>query len=117
MSKGLNPSELVALVGAHTVATQDHVDPSKSGQGSDQTPGAWDSAFYAQTLDGTAPFTFVSDENIATAPETSALFQEFADDLAAFNSAYVNAWVGPLSRFRPACRPLSHQTLTVHAGI
>jgi manganese peroxidase len=41
-AKTINFKDLIALVGAHTTAKQQFVDPSKAGQSLDSTPGVWD---------------------------------------------------------------------------
>lgn len=47
-NKTFTARDLAALLGAHTVAQQLYVDPSKAGQTLDSTPGIWDMNFYRE---------------------------------------------------------------------
>ncbi|KAI0705026.1 manganese peroxidase 1 [Cerioporus squamosus] len=47
---GFSPSEVVDLLISHTVAAQDHVDPTIPGTPFDSTPGSFDSQFFIETL-------------------------------------------------------------------
>ncbi|KAK7455904.1 Versatile peroxidase vpl1 [Stygiomarasmius scandens] len=45
-----SPNELVALLASHSVAAQDHVDPTIHGSPFDSTPGLFDTQFFIETL-------------------------------------------------------------------
>ncbi|KAF7291422.1 Peroxidase [Mycena indigotica] len=47
---GFTPNEIVDLLVSHTVAAQDHVDPTIPGTPFDSTPGVFDSQFFIETL-------------------------------------------------------------------
>jgi manganese peroxidase len=53
--KTINFKDLIALIGAHTTATQRFVDPSKAGQPLDSTPGVWDVEFYSEVAAANSP--------------------------------------------------------------
>lgn len=88
---GLSAADLVALVGAHSTSTQKFVDPAKANAGQDTTPGVWDVAFYGQTLNKRAPFTFQSDANISKDPRTSGTFKAFVNNQFGWNVAFVKS--------------------------
>ncbi len=45
---GFSPNEVVDLLISHTVAAQDHVDPTIPGTPFDSTPGSFDSQFFIE---------------------------------------------------------------------
>lgn len=92
-SKGFTPTDLSALIGAHTTAKQFFVDPSKSGAALDSTVGTWDSKYYSDTLSGKAPFVLQSDKNVARNPATALSFNLFAHNKPAWDQAFVSAMV------------------------
>ncbi|KAG6910464.1 vacuolar protein sorting-associated protein 1 [Tephrocybe rancida] len=47
---GFSPNEVVDLLASHTIAAQDHVDPSIPGTPFDSTPGLFDTNFFLETL-------------------------------------------------------------------
>ncbi|RPD53187.1 manganese peroxidase isozyme precursor [Lentinus tigrinus ALCF2SS1-6] len=47
---GFSPVEVVALLASHSVAGQDHVDPTIPGTPFDSTPSKFDSQFFVETL-------------------------------------------------------------------
>jgi len=47
---GFSPNEIVDLLASHTVAAQDHVDPTIPGTPFDSTPGLFDSNFFVEVL-------------------------------------------------------------------
>jgi hypothetical protein len=47
---GFSPNEIVDLLASHTVAAQDHVDPTIPGTPFDSTPGIFDANFFVETL-------------------------------------------------------------------
>ncbi|ETS73249.1 hypothetical protein PFICI_14854 [Pestalotiopsis fici W106-1] len=79
-AKTFSADDLVALVGAHTVAKQSTVDASRSGASEDSTPGTWDNKIYSETLDSgnKSILTFPSDKNLATYSQTSSQWNTFA---------------------------------------
>ncbi|KAF2843180.1 class II peroxidase [Patellaria atrata CBS 101060] len=90
-AKGFTPTEFAALLGAHTVSEQLHVDSSKVGATQDDTPGQWDNKYFQQTIDGSAPFRFQSDINVANHAETSSKFRSYASSQAAWNRDFIPA--------------------------
>ena len=95
-NKTFSTNDLLALIGAHTVATQSFVDPSKAGQPLDSTPGVWDVKFYSEMLTPSPPpyvkalsgmnsltmclsgvFRLPSDQSFASDPTTNSGFQAF----------------------------------------
>ncbi|KAJ6578484.1 manganese peroxidase isozyme precursor [Mycena capillaripes] len=47
---GFSPNEIVDLLASHTIAAQDHVDPTIPGTPFDSTPGIFDAQFFVETL-------------------------------------------------------------------
>ena len=89
-ARGFSATDMAALVGAHTAAKQFFAVPQKAGQPLDSTPGTWDTKFYSQTLDGSAPVSLDSDVKISRDDRTSAAFQRFQSQ-AAWAAAFVPA--------------------------
>ncbi|KAK8214389.1 heme peroxidase [Phyllosticta capitalensis] len=89
-ARGFSATDMAALVGAHTAAKQFFAVPQKAGQPLDSTPGSWDTKFYSQTLDGSAPVSLDSDVKISRDDRTSAAFQRFQSQ-AAWAAAFVPA--------------------------
>lgn len=88
-AKTFSASDLVALVGAHTVSRQFFVDTTKAGEPQDTTDAVWDTKFYSDTLSRTAPdgvFRFQSDLSLANNSETSGTWKAFSQDLDAWNT-------------------------------
>ena len=90
-SKGFTPTDLAALIGAHTAAKQFVTDPSRAGAALDSTVGTWDVKYYSDTKTGKAPFTLQSDRNIAQNPLTAGPFSVFALSKPAWDYAFVSA--------------------------
>ncbi|KAH8717007.1 heme peroxidase [Phaeosphaeriaceae sp. PMI808] len=90
-AKGFTPTDLAALIGAHSAAKQRNVDPSKAGAGLDSTPGTWDNKFYSETKTGRAPFTLQADKNVAQHPLTAIPFATYVLSKGAWDSAFVRA--------------------------
>jgi hypothetical protein len=61
-AKGFSADDLVALLGTHSVAVQVNDDPSQAGKALDSTPSKYDTTFYKETKDGTAPYSLQSDK-------------------------------------------------------
>ncbi|KAJ5762475.1 heme peroxidase [Penicillium nucicola] len=81
-NKTISARDLGALLGAHTVARQFHLNPSRAGQGLDTTPGIWDMNFYREMALSSPPpgvFRLPSDEALSQADGTSQRFQAFTD--------------------------------------
>ncbi|KAF8911922.1 manganese peroxidase isozyme precursor [Mucidula mucida] len=92
---GFNANELVDLLASHSVAFQEHVDPTIPFTPMDSTPGTFDAQFYVETLlngtawpgDGEHPgeakspldgeFRLMSDHRLARDPRTSCRWQSF----------------------------------------
>lgn len=103
-AKTFSAADLVALVGAHTVSTQNDVDPAKAGASQDTTPGAWDSTFYAQTASPATPagvFKFPSDLSLANSSATSGTWNAFAANQGAWNAVSSNSSTAGLATSHP----------------
>jgi hypothetical protein len=61
-AKGFSADDVVALLGTHSVAVQVNDDPSQAGKSLDSTPSTYDTVFYKETKDGTAPYSLQSDK-------------------------------------------------------
>lgn len=64
-AKGFSADDVVALMGTHSVAVQVNDDPSQAGKALDSTPSEYDTKFYQETIDGTAPYSLQSDKGLA----------------------------------------------------
>lgn len=87
-AKTFTATDLVALLGAHTVSQQFFVDPAKAGDAQDTTDGVWDTNFYGETASPVTPpgvFKFFSDVSLAHYPETSGTWQAFGGSLRSWN--------------------------------
>lgn len=88
-AKTFAATDLVALVGAHTVSQQQFVDPAKAGEAQDSTNTVWDTRFYSETASPDTPsnvFKFPSDLALSNNSETSTTWQVFAGDLNGWNT-------------------------------
>ncbi|KAI1120256.1 peroxidase [Nemania abortiva] len=94
--KTFTPNDLVALVGAHTVARQFFVDPARAGAPLDTDPQQWDHQYYSGPLAGNNKTFFIlhSDRALATYPTTTALWTTYAGPagLGQTNPAYAVAY-------------------------
>lgn len=82
--KTIDAAGLVALVGAHSTSQQRFVDPARSGDPQDRTPGVWDVQFYAETLNTNSPqriFKFQSDISLSQDPRTRPTWLSFTGQL------------------------------------
>ncbi|KAH9999716.1 peroxidase [Xylariaceae sp. FL0662B] len=79
-AKTFTASDLIALIGAHTVSKQRFVDPARAGASQDTTPALWDTRFYSETIagDNKTIFIFHSDKSLSNYPTTKAQFGLFA---------------------------------------
>jgi hypothetical protein len=68
-AKGFSSDDVVALMGTHSVAVQVADDPSQAGKSLDSTPSVYDTTFYQETIDGTAPYSLQSDKGLANNTE------------------------------------------------
>ncbi|KAH8658174.1 heme peroxidase [Xylariales sp. PMI_506] len=85
-SRGLTALDLVALVGSHSSAK------NLAGQALDSTVDVWDTLFYSETLDRTAPASIPADINLSQDPLTAANWKEFAvGSLQVWSDAFVPA--------------------------
>jgi hypothetical protein len=91
-AKGFSPEDLVALLGTHSVAVQVSDDPSQAGKSLDTTPSVYDTKFYQETIDGTAPYTLQSDKKLSKSEVTSHTWSNFASSTDEWSSAFVSAW-------------------------
>jgi len=92
-TKGFSATDVVAVVGAHTVSKQFFENLATSGQSQDSTPGVWDLNFFKQTTVATPGVTtFQSDMNLANDPRTRPTFLAFAQSQSSFNAAFVSAF-------------------------
>jgi len=78
--KTFTASDLVALVGAHTAAKQQLVDPSRAGAGLDADPQTWDASFFRGPLgtDNQTIFILPSDQALALDPSTKGVWNTYA---------------------------------------
>jgi hypothetical protein len=84
-AKGFTSTDLVALVGAHSAGK------NLSGVAFDTTVNRLDTAFYSETLNGTAPTSLESDVNLSTSSSTSATWKGFAASLGGWQAAFIPA--------------------------
>jgi hypothetical protein len=86
--KGISPTELTALIGAHTASKQFVFDPSKAGTPLDSTVGVWDVKFYQQVLQKDAPFILPSDIALSKTAQTGAAFKAFSESQGKWSAAF-----------------------------
>ncbi|KAI4714682.1 hypothetical protein J4E89_000363 [Alternaria sp. Ai002NY15] len=91
-AKGFSSDDVVALMGAHSVAVQFHDDPSQAGKGLDSTPFRYDNTFYQETKDRKAPYSLQSDLLMSNSSETSTTWSNFAEDANSWSTAFTSAW-------------------------
>ncbi|KAI0844187.1 putative class II peroxidase [Daldinia vernicosa] len=84
-AKGFSSTELVALVGAHSAAKD------LAGNALDTTVQEMDTNFYTETAEGSAPASLNSDKFLSNSTETSADWNSFGSDAAAWAAAFVPA--------------------------
>jgi cytochrome c peroxidase len=88
---GLQPWEMIALTGAHTVAGAGAVNDTDPGQPFDRTERTWDTQFYVDTLQHNVPRGTVqinSDRALARDPSTACTFQHYVGNQKAFNADF-----------------------------
>ncbi|KAE9973933.1 hypothetical protein EG328_004166, partial [Venturia inaequalis] len=86
--KGISPTELAALIGAHTAAKQRIFDPATAGTPLDSSVGIWDVKYYQQVLQRTAPFILPSDAALAKTAATAPAFRSFASSQGGWSAAF-----------------------------
>ncbi|KAI4651845.1 hypothetical protein J4E93_002041 [Alternaria ventricosa] len=91
-AKGFSSDDVVALMGAHSVAVQFHDDPSQAGKGLDSTPFRYDNTFYQETKDRKAPYSLQSDLLMSNSSETASTWSNFAEDANSWSTAFTSAW-------------------------
>ncbi|KAL6704103.1 hypothetical protein ACN47E_008766 [Coniothyrium glycines] len=91
-AKGFSADDVVALMGTHSVALQFNDDPSQAGKSLDSTPSTYDTTFYKETKEGTAPYSLQSDRLLSNDSQTAETWSSFADSADAWSSAFVSAW-------------------------
>ncbi|KAI4932545.1 hypothetical protein J4E85_002943 [Alternaria conjuncta] len=91
-AKGFSSDDVVALMGAHSVAVQFHDDPSQAGKGLDSTPFRYDNTFYQETKDRKAPYSLQSDLLMSNSSETATTWSNFAEDANSWSTAFTSAW-------------------------
>ncbi|TFK86882.1 class II peroxidase [Polyporus arcularius HHB13444] len=107
---GFTPEEVVALLGSHTIAAADHVDPSIPGTPFDSTPELFDTQFFIETqLRGTlfpgtggnqgevesplrGELRLQSDSELARDSRTACEWQSFVNNQAKLQSAFAAAF-------------------------
>ncbi|CAK7212264.1 hypothetical protein SBRCBS47491_001404 [Sporothrix bragantina] len=96
-AKTFTVTDLVALVGAHTVSHQYFVDPLYAGMPQDTTDGVFDTKFYAETDTDAPPagvYRIASDDVLAKDAATQQLWKDYAQPGAQtkWTDAYATAY-------------------------
>ncbi|OTB13918.1 putative class II peroxidase [Daldinia sp. EC12] len=91
-AKGFSVTELVALVGTHSAAKD------LNGNALDTTVQDMDTNFYTETADGSAPSSLNSDKFLSNSTETSADWNSFGSDAAAFILSGATAFVPAMEK-------------------
>jgi len=91
-AKGFSADDVVALMGTHSVALQFNDDPSQAGKNLDSTPNVYDTTFYKETKDGTAPYSLQSDKLLSNSSQTEKTWSAFADSADVWSEAFTSAW-------------------------
>ena len=90
-ARGFSTQELSALLGAHTAARQFATNIAQMGASLDSTPGVWDTLYYSQTLNGTAPFSIATDTSMSQDGQASQYYQEFAGNKTVWDANFSSA--------------------------
>jgi hypothetical protein len=88
---GFDAKDLAALIGAHTVSRQFITNTADVGAAQDTTPGLWDIIYFVQTITKTAPFSFISDTNLANQNSVGPWMKVFSTDKASWDAAFTSA--------------------------
>ncbi|KAF2825024.1 ligninase LG6 precursor [Ophiobolus disseminans] len=91
-AKGFSSDDVVALMGTHSVAVQVNDDPSQAGKSLDSTPSKYDTTFYKETKDGTAPYSLQSDKLLSNDTQTASTWSKFGDSQDAWAAKFTDAW-------------------------
>ncbi|KAH7082183.1 ligninase LG6 precursor [Paraphoma chrysanthemicola] len=91
-AKGFSSDDVVALMGTHSVAVQVNDDPSQAGKSLDSTPSVYDTKFYTETKDGTAPYSLQSDKLLSNDTKTEQTWSNFGNSQDAWSAKFVDAW-------------------------
>lgn len=75
-TKGFSADDVVALMGTHSVAVQVFDDPSQAGKSLDSTPALYDTTFYRETKNGTAPYSLQSDKLLSNDTQVRARWKQ-----------------------------------------
>ncbi|ETS83069.1 hypothetical protein PFICI_04945 [Pestalotiopsis fici W106-1] len=96
-NKTFSSTDLVALVGAHSISKQISVDPRRIGASQGITPKVLDTTFFENTLQGDNKTILIipSDAKLAASKKTAKQWEMFAKSKAtvAWNLAYARAYV------------------------
>jgi hypothetical protein len=92
-ARGFTAEDLAALIGAHTISSQ---DPSAGAEGhssssQDSTPDYWDNVYYNETIVGDAPFSFQSDISLSKQAQVGPYFVTFGNNRTAWDVSFSNA--------------------------
>ncbi|KAF1933309.1 class II peroxidase [Didymella exigua CBS 183.55] len=94
LDKGLDASDLAALLGSHSTSNQFHFDESAGNVGApqDSTPGIWDVKYYSET---TAPpkgvLVLPSDAKLAAHATVGKEFKGFVNNAGKWNGKFADA--------------------------
>lgn len=94
-AKTFTSTDLVALLGAHSVSHQFFADPLYAGFPQDTTDGVFDTKFYAETDAQDAPvgvYRIASDVALASYSETQAVWKNYSGSDAATQSLWTGAY-------------------------
>ncbi|KAL1897589.1 hypothetical protein Sste5346_003895 [Sporothrix stenoceras] len=100
-AKTFTTTDLVALLGAHSVSRQFFTDLEFAGFPQDTTDGVFDTKFYAETDAPSAPvgvYRIASDVALAGDPMTSALWKNYSGSDAATQSRWTGAYASAYVR-------------------
>lgn len=100
-AKTFTTTDLVALLGAHSVSRQFFADPEFAGFPQDTTDGVFDTKFYAETDAEHAPvgvYRIKSDVALAGDPMTSALWKNYSGSDAATQSRWTGTYASAYVR-------------------
>ncbi|KAI5917032.1 heme peroxidase [Camillea tinctor] len=86
-AKGFTVTELVALVGAHSTAKD------FNGESLDSTPEQWDTTFYTETAEESAPDSLPSDLYLSNSTQSSSIWTSMEDA-----TTWVNAFVPAMEK-------------------
>lgn len=97
-AKTFKTSELIALMGAHSVSQQFTVDRSRAGASQDTTPGRMDVRYYSETLTNdnrSSVLVFPSDRNLALDDDTRGTWNRYRKDQNGWANVCFDAGASP----------------------